>query len=167
MQEYCKNLLSTLPRKRWFGSSYLYKYNGFWLGPKGLPGLIACQNHFQARDTDVLLITTPKSGTTWLKALMFTLANRKIYPINQNHPLLKQNPHSLVPFMEFFCSPEKMNPDLSRSLGRLYTTHCSLTLLPVSVLNSGFKIVYLCRNIMDTFVSFCHFSKTFGAEASL
>ncbi|CDP14958.1 unnamed protein product [Coffea canephora] len=167
MQEYCKNLLSTLPKERWLGSSYLYKYNGFWLIHKVLPGLIACQNHFQAQDTDVLLITTPKSGTTWLKALMFALANRKIYPINQNHPLLKQNPHSLVPFMEFFFSPEKMNPDFSCPLGRLYSTHYPLTLLPESVLNSGCKIVYLCRNIKDTFVSYWHFSKKLGAEASL
>jgi len=31
-----------------------------------LPLEKACQKHFQALDTDILLVTTPKSGTIWL-----------------------------------------------------------------------------------------------------
>nr|XP_027118425.1 cytosolic sulfotransferase 15-like [Coffea arabica] len=61
MQDQCKNLYSTLPRERWQGSSYLYKYNGFWFTTNQLPGLVEVQKHFQARDSDVLLITTPST----------------------------------------------------------------------------------------------------------
>ncbi|XP_071939073.1 cytosolic sulfotransferase 5-like [Coffea arabica] len=50
MQDQCKNLYSTLPRERWQGSSYLYKYNGFWFTTNQLPGLVEVQKHFQARD---------------------------------------------------------------------------------------------------------------------
>ncbi|KAL3510998.1 hypothetical protein ACH5RR_030405 [Cinchona calisaya] len=167
IQEYCKNLLSILPKERWYGSAYLYKYKGFWLGPNQLPGLITLQSHFQAQDTDILLITTPKSGTTWLKALMFALANRKEYPINQNHPLLQQNPHALVPFMELSVSPEKLNPaDHSYRCRQLFSSHSPLRLLPESVLSSGCKIVYLCRNIKDVCVSYWHFNKKLGTETS-
>ncbi|KAJ3680312.1 hypothetical protein LUZ60_016590 [Juncus effusus] len=41
---------------------------------------------------------------------------------------------------------------------RLLATHVPFGTLPESVLNSGCKIVYLCRNPKDTFVSLCHFS---------
>ncbi|XP_027152631.1 cytosolic sulfotransferase 11-like [Coffea eugenioides] len=51
------------------------------------------ERQFQSQSSDVLLISIPKSGTAWLKALMFALINRKNYPINQSHPLLTSNPH--------------------------------------------------------------------------
>lgn len=158
VQEHHKHLFSAFPRERWQGSSYLHNYNGFWFSTMQLPGLIAYQNDFQARESDVLLVTTPKSGTTWLKALAFTLMYRNIYPINQNHPLLNQNPHVLVPNMEYPIPPGHSFQE-SR---RLLATHCPLALQPESVANSGCKIVYLCRNIKDIFVSFWHFSNKLG-----
>ncbi|XP_071939843.1 cytosolic sulfotransferase 13-like [Coffea arabica] len=132
MQEQCKNLYSTLPRERWQGSSYLYKYNGFWFTTNQLPGLVEVQKHFQARDSDVLLITTPKSATAWLKALAFTLMNRNIHPINPSHPLLNQNPYVLVPQLEFYAlSHDKQDPEYSfrqyfQDSRRLLGNHCPL-----------------------------------------
>lgn len=164
MQEHHKDLFSALPREKWRGSSYLHNYNGFWISTMQLPGLIAYQNDFQARESDVLLVTTPKSGATWLKALAFTLMYRNIHPINQNHPLLNQNPHFLVPNMEYPIPPGHSFQE-SR---RLLATHCPLALQPESVANSGCKIVYLCRNIKDIFVSFWHFTNKLGStETSL
>ncbi|KAH0991276.1 hypothetical protein GBA52_002759 [Prunus armeniaca] len=43
---------------------------------------------------------TPKSGITWLKAVLFALVKRVHYPDPQQHPLLTNNPHVLVPFLE-------------------------------------------------------------------
>ena len=163
MEQQRKNLLSTLPRQRWQGS-YLYKYNGFWFSTMQMPGLVEFRKHFQARDSDVLIITTPKSGTTWLKALAFALMNRNIYPINQNHPLLNQNPHTLVLHLEYPNPYDKQHPDYSfQGSRRLLGTHCPLVLLPESVMNSGCKIVYLCRNIKDIFVSYWHFTNKLGS----
>nr|XP_027118427.1 cytosolic sulfotransferase 5-like [Coffea arabica] len=163
MEQQRKNLLSTLPRQRWQGS-YLYKYNGFWFSTMQMPGLVEFRKHFQARDSDVLIITTPKSGTTWLKALAFALMNRNICPINQNHPLLNQNPHTLVLHLEYPNPYDKQHPDYSfQGSRRLLGTHCPLALLPESVMNSGCKIVYLSRNIKDIFVSYWHFTNKLGS----
>ncbi|KZV48492.1 cytosolic sulfotransferase 15-like [Dorcoceras hygrometricum] len=61
--------------------------------------IIRCEKHLKARDTDIILATLPKSGTTWLKALTFSIVNRSRYPLGEN-PLLTSNPHALIPFLE-------------------------------------------------------------------
>lgn len=101
LSDECKKLLSTLPKERGWSVSHIYNYQGFWAKPRVIQGVIACQQQFQAQDSDIILVTNPKSGTTWLKALLFTLVNRVKHPIlEQNHPLLIKNPHDLVPFLE-------------------------------------------------------------------
>ncbi|WMV18327.1 hypothetical protein MTR67_011712 [Solanum verrucosum] len=112
--EACKKLLSTLPKEKGWIGSYIYKYQGFWISPRLIQGVIACQQQFQAQDTDIILVTTPKSGTTWLKSLLFALVNRtKHYVFEQNHPLLVKNPHVLVPFLEHTLYVDGQVPDFS------------------------------------------------------
>lgn len=97
----CKELIPTLPLEKGWISTHFHQYQGFWIATMILQGTLSCQKHFQALDSDILLVTIPKSGTTWLKALAFALLNRKKYPnIHNNHPLLTSNPHTLVPFLE-------------------------------------------------------------------
>ncbi|XP_059655643.1 cytosolic sulfotransferase 12-like [Cornus florida] len=155
----CKDLLSSLPKERGWVATYLYQYQGFWHHPRQLQGVLSCQQHFQAQDTDILLVTTPKSGTTWLKALLFALVNRTRYPDTQTHPLLTNNPHILVPFLELKLYLENKVPDLtSFASPRLFATHLPFLSVPKSVGDSECKLVYLCRNPRDTFVSLWHFT---------
>ncbi|CAA2982654.1 cytosolic sulfotransferase 12-like [Olea europaea subsp. europaea] len=155
----CKTLISSLPKENGWVASNLYKYQGFWNTPRQLQGIMTCQEHFEARDSDVFLVTTPKSGTTWLKAIMFTLMNRMQYPITQEHPLLSKNPHDLVPFLEIKLYVDNQIPDLSSlNSPRLFATHIPFFSLPKSVHDSSCKFVYLCRNPKDIFVSLWHFT---------
>ncbi|KAI3434113.1 DYW_deaminase domain-containing protein [Psidium guajava] len=156
-----KDLISSLPSEEDWVTTSLRLYQGFWFPSWLLKGIVTCQNHFQAQSSDILLVTNPKSGTTWLMAILFALLNRARYSdpdSQQHHPLLTQNPHDLVPSLEFTLYLEQENPDLTAlAPRRLFATHVPYSLLPQSVRDSNCKLVYLCRNPKDTFVSMWHF----------
>ncbi|XP_030449736.1 cytosolic sulfotransferase 12-like [Syzygium oleosum] len=164
----CRDLLPSLPCEKGWITTSLYQYQGFWYPTNVLNGILACQDHFRAQDTDVLLITAPKSGTTWLKAILFCLLNRaKFSGSMQHHPLHTQNPHDLVPFLEVQLYFGQEIPNLaSLASPRLFATHLPYTMLPRSVKDSGCKLVYLCRNPKDTCVSLWHFANKMRSKAT-
>uniref|UniRef100_A0A3Q7IUJ2 Sulfotransferase n=1 Tax=Solanum lycopersicum TaxID=4081 RepID=A0A3Q7IUJ2_SOLLC len=155
-------LLSILPKEKGWLGSYAYNYQGFWVPQKFLQAVIAFQQQFQAQDSDIILVTTPKSGTTWLKSLLFALVNRVKHPILEpNHPLLIENPHVLVPFLEHTLYFDGRTDDISTFTSpRLLATHVPFASLPKSVQVSKSKLVYLCRNPRDTFISMWHFTNS-------
>lgn len=166
LSEECKKLLLTLPKERGWLASHIYNYQGFWIAPRHLQGVIACQQQFQAQDSDIILVTSPKSGTTWLKALVFALVNRIRFPFSeQNHPLLVNNPHDLVPFLELKLYIDGQVPNFSSFTSpRLLSTHLPYGSLPKSVQHSKNKLVYLCRNPRYIFISLFHFTNNLRTE---
>lgn len=167
LSEECKQLLLSLPKEKGWRTPFLYEFQGFWCQPAEIQSIMAFQNHFQSLDTDIVLATIPKSGTTWLKALAFAIVNRDRFPVvlvpngdQHHHPLLTSNPHDLVPFLEYKIYSKNQIPDLSKLFPhhpRLFGTHIPYPSLANSVKKSNSKIVYLCRNPFDTFVSSWHF----------
>ncbi|KAK3407375.1 cytosolic sulfotransferase 5 [Eucalyptus grandis] len=164
----CKDLLISLPLEEDWLVPTLCLYQGFWFPSHLLKGVLAFQNHFQAQPSDILLVTSPKSGTTWLKAVLFSLLNRAKYSdldSQQPHPLLTQNPHDLVPFLDVKLYLEQENPDLAAFASpRLFATHLPFSSLPRSVRDSTCKLVYLCRNPKDVLVSLWHFTNKVKAK---
>ncbi|KAK5832849.1 hypothetical protein PVK06_016652 [Gossypium arboreum] len=59
----------------------LTQFQGFWIPSRSVPtsSIIAFQKYFQALDDDIIVVSKPKSGTTWLKALVFSIVNRHHY----------------------------------------------------------------------------------------
>ncbi|CDP00475.1 unnamed protein product [Coffea canephora] len=153
----CKDLLSTLPKEKGWAEPHLYKYQGFWYPAWQFQGVLECQQHFQAQDTDILLVSAPKCGTTWLKALAFTIINRNSHSIDDpgKHPLFYNNPHDLVHQIELESHID--NPIFNPSSPRLFATHLPYISLPKCAKNSECKLVYICRNPKDTFISLWHF----------
>ncbi|XP_028804108.1 cytosolic sulfotransferase 15-like [Neltuma alba] len=142
-------------RRGWV-TSYVYLYQGIWYAPATIQGICSFQRHFQAKDSDIVIATLPKSGTTWLKALTFAIVNRKLFsPSQSNHHLLNSNAHELVPFLEFHHYANNQIPDLSIiPEPRVFGTHVPFHSLPNSITNSKCKLIYICRNPFDNFVSF-------------
>ncbi|XP_062182134.1 cytosolic sulfotransferase 16-like [Phragmites australis] len=121
---------------------------------------VLLQDSFDAFD-DTILTTNPKCGTTWLKALAFTIANHSRYDFS-NHPLLTNNPHEIVPVRYLPTLEVPMGKELSYvetlPSPRLLATHMPLLLLPKSlVANHSCRIVYICQEPKDAFVSRWHF----------
>ncbi|MFQ6666872.1 hypothetical protein Gotur_033077, partial [Gossypium turneri] len=116
---------------------------GFWHTTRQLQAVLTCQNHFQAQETDILL-----------------------YPnTDNNHPLLSENPHILVPFLEYGLYIDSQVPNFTTFTSpRLFATHLPLVSLPESAKNSSCKLVYLRRNPKDTFVSLWHFTNKLSTK---
>ncbi|KAL7223168.1 hypothetical protein ACSBR1_024774 [Camellia fascicularis] len=155
-----KEVISTLSKERGWISSHLCQYQCFWFDPMyNLSGLMFIQQHFKSRPTDVLLISLPKSGTTWLKAIVFAIMKRTSYnSMSVAHPLLTTNPHDCVPFLEILFKTPPIADVEHLPSPRLFSSHIPYTLLPESIRNSGCRIVYVCRNPKDVFISMWHFT---------
>ncbi|KAL7222106.1 hypothetical protein ACSBR1_023924 [Camellia fascicularis] len=131
----------------------LYQYEGFWYHNFYLEGVKLAQKQFKAQPTDIILCSAPKSGTTWLKALAFAILTRTRYDFSSN-PLLVTMPHDCVPMLEvdIVQNPGNRSPEFP-----LLSTHIPFSSLPTSIVASGSRIVYICRDPKDAFVSFWHF----------
>ncbi|XP_068466978.1 cytosolic sulfotransferase 15-like [Phaseolus vulgaris] len=137
-------------------TSFKNLFQDFWCPTFYVEGVNKFQKHFDAKDNDVFVASFPKSGTTWLKALTFAIANHQRFSSVDNHPLLSSNPHELVPYPEFMYSNDMHDQILSlsnMSEPRLLSTHLPFHSLPESITKSNCKIIYICRNPFDTFVS--------------
>ncbi|KAL4587473.1 hypothetical protein LXL04_000344 [Taraxacum kok-saghyz] len=157
-----KDRLQMLSKGKGWITGNLYMYQGFWhqsMRRISIETVMALQETFKAHPKDIYLVTLPKSGTTWLKALMFAIVNRNRYKNNSlsTHPLLISNPHDCLPFIEteiYRNTPTYVHENEPR----LFATHIPYNSLPQSILESGCRLIYLCRNPKDVLVSMFHFA---------
>ncbi|KAK5777164.1 flavonol sulfotransferase-like [Gossypium arboreum] len=152
-QKSFKEMISTLPKgNSWGLPDHLYQYQGFWFTPPFLQGVLLAQQQFEAQPTDIILSSAPRTGTAWLKSLTFATITRTSYD-DSTTPLLFRMPHDVVPFMEL----DHAHFSANRHLGiPLLATHAPYSFLPTSIIDSGCKIIYICRDPKDTFVSMYH-----------
>lgn len=103
-----------------------------------------CKN-FKKLDSDIFLISYPKSGMTWTQMLMFQLTT--------------DGDIDKIPHL-FFVSPFLEKGGVSRDLQppRIIKTHMAVDQLPV---DKG-KYIYLMRNGLDVAVSYYHHYKMFN-----
>ncbi|OMO99621.1 hypothetical protein COLO4_13191 [Corchorus olitorius] len=153
LQKYIDEI-SGLPKGNgWSPSSDLYLYKGFWFYPHFLPGAMYARDHFQAQPNDIFLCSPMKTGSTWLKSLSFLIATRSSKFDDSTGPLRTMVPHDCIPFLEFgeyYSTPTGPKTPL-------FASHLPYTCLPKSIIDSGCKIVYLCRDPKDTYVSLWHY----------
>ncbi|XP_063948267.1 cytosolic sulfotransferase 8-like [Daucus carota subsp. sativus] len=86
-------------------------------------------------------------------------------------PCDKKTPHQLVPFIAL-TKPSEYESLFLDSTSRIFGCHFPIVCLPKSITeeeedgSTNIKIVYLCRNIKDTFVSLFHFANNIGVRSS-
>ncbi|KAF6997114.1 hypothetical protein CFC21_013369 [Triticum aestivum] len=150
-------VISSLPLETRCPPYHLRQHGGFWFSEPFLPAVAAARARFEARPSDVLLASFPKSGTTWLKALAIATLHRADHPPRSlDHPLRRRNPHDCV-------ETRDSGDDVLAALPspRLLATHLPYTHVPKSVTTegAGCKIVYVCRDPKDALVSKWLFTK--------
>ncbi|KAL0295418.1 UNVERIFIED_CONTAM: Cytosolic sulfotransferase 12 [Sesamum radiatum] len=151
--------LSSLPKEKWWGDDFLFQLGGFWHLPELIHGVNRAIKQFQPLPSDIILSSFPKTGTTWLKALLYSIVNG-----SSRHHLAVENPHSLIPFLEYniygttresaTTIPPASNINHSR---RILSTHIPYQLLDKTLDSSQCRVVYVTRNPKDTLVSTWHF----------
>lgn len=162
--EEVEQLKQGLPKTMFLNKIELLKYQGFWylFYTNMLKSILMFQRHFQARDTDLIIASFPKTGTTWLKSILYSVVNRFKHPIKQS-PLFSNHPHELVCRLEYdiygdafdYPRPHHLNELPSP---RLFHTHLPYMTLPESIKVSGCRILYITRNPLDTLVSMMYFA---------
>ncbi|XP_019167720.1 PREDICTED: cytosolic sulfotransferase 15-like [Ipomoea nil] len=148
---------NSLPEEKWWGGQILQQINGFWLLPMMIPGIQRTVAEFKPHPNDVILASFPKTGTTWLKSLLYSIINP-----SSLDSLVNNSPHDLVPFLEvdvYGDSSKSSNimSDTSCDATRMFNTHIPYQFLGQTFESSGCRVVYVTRNPKDTLNSLWHF----------
>ncbi|PWA60003.1 flavonol 4'-sulfotransferase [Artemisia annua] len=151
-----EEIVKTLPQhtSSWSkGRLSYYMHEGFWSINLFHGGVALNQQRYKAQP-NVVLCSSPKTGTTWLKALAFAIVTQNKFG-ESNSPLLTTFTHDFIPHFEFDLKQNEENQ--KNSSFPLAATHLPYASLPKSIVSSNCKIVYIYRNIKDVIVSHYHF----------
>lgn len=157
MEQLADDYLLSLPKEKWCGDDLVYQFDGFWFTLPCLKGALQILNNFKPLPTDVILASFPKTGTTWLKSLLFAITNR-----TSKDSLISTHPHDLIPTLELqVYSPNPTAAGVLTSCNgnaRIFGTHVPYQLLSKCAIDSSeCRIVYVTRNPKDTLISLWHY----------
>ncbi|XP_066493010.1 sulfotransferase 2B1-like [Tiliqua scincoides] len=112
---------------------------------------LALAGAFQFRPSDVLLVTYPKSGTTWVQEILTLIYSAGDPALVKTIPNWTRNPW--LEHVYFKELPQETNRP------RLLTTHMPQQVLAAALRTCKPKVIYVARNPKDVAVSFYHFHK--------
>ncbi|KAF4076019.1 hypothetical protein AMELA_G00225550 [Ameiurus melas] len=104
---------------------------------------------FQVQDDDVIAVTYPKSGTTWMQEILPLLLNGGDFT-----PVLTIPNWDRVPWLEESRTAQVID---KLSAPRAFVSHMHYHLMPSSFFSSKAKVIYVTRNPKDVLVSSFHF----------
>ncbi|CAN6228945.1 unnamed protein product [Urochloa humidicola] len=170
LYQHFANLISSFPASEGMSHDLLYRHDQGWHAAMvNMVGAMVADSCFAARPTDIIVTSLPKSGTTWIKALLFATVHRDKYPVDaDDHPFHSFNPHECISFFEFRLYAGNRIPNLDKLPDpRLFATHVPFVALPRTIMTTGCKVVYVCRNPKDTLTSTWYFLNKLRAKAGM
>ncbi|KAK4320406.1 hypothetical protein Pmani_008715 [Petrolisthes manimaculis] len=154
-----------------------------WLYPGTTPRFLDRIQSVKFRNDDVIVLTFPKSGTTWMQEIIWTmLFNPNLDNPQATQPLLVRsadissdmlfdsvniqdvNPESLYATFNKMCPGKSVDDGVAVQCvdatpgQRVIKCHYPLELMPPDLLDKT-KVVYVARNPKDMVLSFYHFYK--------
>ncbi|CAG5126494.1 unnamed protein product [Candidula unifasciata] len=124
------------------GSLTVLEDAGYYFSPNVAPETILNLQNFQARPSDVLVVTYPKSGTHWVYEIVSMLVNRS--------KTLTKEPLKNIEFLPSSVFDSMPSP-------RVISTHLPYPRIPLDFLRKRSKIVLCVRNPRDVAVSYYKF----------
>ncbi|KAM9156146.1 amine sulfotransferase-like [Pangshura tecta] len=130
---------------------FLFKHKGFYFhSPLVTREYIDSLEDFEIRDSDVFLVTYPKSGTVWTQNILSLIYHEGHRDGTENMEIIDR-----VPWLEYNIR----NMDyFRRPSPRLFASHLPYYLVPRDLKNRRAKVIYVARNPKDVAVSYFHFS---------
>ncbi|XP_035036964.2 amine sulfotransferase isoform X1 [Hippoglossus stenolepis] len=102
----------------------------------------------EIRDSDVFLVTYPKSGTIWTQQIITSICQLD----SDLHEYA--NTCGMMPWLEYRRDGED---HCLRPSPRFFTSHLTPVLMPHGLTDKKAKVIYIMRNPKDNIVSFYHF----------
>ncbi|XP_049615528.1 sulfotransferase 1A1-like [Syngnathus scovelli] len=105
--------------------------------------------------SDLLIVSFPKSGTTWTQEIVDLLLHNGDAESARRAPIVKRQAFLESP--SFLLKQSSLDLLKEMTPPRVIKTHLPLQLCPVGFWENKCKTIYVARNAKDTLVSFYHF----------
>ncbi|XP_063773261.1 amine sulfotransferase-like [Pseudophryne corroboree] len=135
-------------------NSFSFKHKGvYFVADLSTPEVVDSIEHMEIRDSDVFLVTYPKSGTIWTQNILCLIFKESQWNVSEDVDNMAK-----APWLEY----NLYNIDYdSRPSPRLFTTHMPYYLMPKDLRKRRSKVIYVLRNPKDVAVSYYHFYKMY------
>ncbi|NXU59404.1 ST3A1 sulfotransferase, partial [Turnix velox] len=130
---------------------YMFKYKGHYFATHTTLEHVATLEDFEIQDSDIFLVTYPKSGTVWTQNILSLI-------MHEGHRNGTENMETMdrIPWIEY----NMRNVDYTALPNPCFlTNHLPYFSLNPILLNKKARVIYVSRNPKDVLVSYYYFSK--------